>query len=153
MQNQTPKLPYGCLLYIDHQNQLWLYARGNLSGLYEYDPGSGRLLHFSKDSGKAKLSSNIVNDIIQDDKGLIWIATDQGGLDVMDKERLTIRYLLNSEEERSLAQNSINTLYMTMMGLSGWVPDKKGISYYQENMIRFPLYRHSGRTAGQPSLR
>jgi signal transduction histidine kinase/ligand-binding sensor domain-containing protein/DNA-binding NarL/FixJ family response regulator len=148
LQKQVPKAAYGFLLYIDRQDELWVYAQGMLLGLYAYDPRTNTLLHFSKESGKGRLSSNLVFDVIQDDKGLIWIATDQGGLDLMDKQRWKVRNLENSDEERSLAQNSITVLYKDDFGIIWLGTYKKGINYYHPNIIRFPLFRHQ---PGQPN--
>jgi signal transduction histidine kinase/ligand-binding sensor domain-containing protein/CheY-like chemotaxis protein/AraC-like DNA-binding protein len=148
LQKKVPNASYGYLLYIDRQDELWLYAQGRLLGLYCYDPRIDSLMHFSKESGKGRLNSNLVNDVIQDDKGLIWIATDQGGLDLMDKDRWTVRYLENSDEERSLSQNSITVLYKDDFGIIWLGTYKKGINYYHANIIRFPLFRHQ---PGQPN--
>jgi len=141
MQHTTPRSPYGYKLFIDSQDKFWLYAPGNLSGLWEYDPSTGGLLHFSRDSGQARLNSNMVSDVLQDDKGLIWIATDQGGVNLLDKRMQTMRYLRHSDEERSLPENTITTLYRDNIGTVWLGTYKNGVSYYQQNMLRFPLYR------------
>jgi signal transduction histidine kinase/ligand-binding sensor domain-containing protein/DNA-binding response OmpR family regulator len=132
---------YGYKFFIDSKNELWLFAPGNLSGLWQLDPHSGKLSHYDKDSGNARLGGNIVSDIAEDDKGLIWIATDHGGLDLLDKEKHRIRNLQHSDEERSIAENTITTLYKDNTGTMWAGTFKKGIGYYQHNMLRFPLYR------------
>jgi len=147
MQRKGPPAQYGYRLFIDSHSNLWLSLPGTLSGLWEYHPHTGALAHFSQDSGKARLSSNIVSDIKEDDKGLIWIATDQGGLDLLDRATLTVRNLRHSDEERSIAENTITALYKDNTGTMWLGTFKKGISYYQHNMLRFPLYR---RQPGQP---
>ena len=135
-------------LYIDREDQLWLFAADNLSGLWQFDYPTGSLRHFSRDSGVARLNTNNVSDVVQDDKGLIWIATDKGGVDILDKTKMTIRYLQHSDEERSLPANTITTLFRDDMG-GVWVGTyKNGIAYYQQHMLRFPLYRHQ---PGQPA--
>jgi signal transduction histidine kinase/ligand-binding sensor domain-containing protein/DNA-binding response OmpR family regulator len=141
LQKRGPVVLYGHKLFIDSRNKLWILLPGSLSGLWECDPHTGELTHFSQDSGKARLSSNIVNDINEDDKGLIWIATDQGGLDLLDRAKLTVRNLRHSDEERSIAENTITTLYKDNTGTMWMGTYKKGVSYYQHNMLRFPLYR------------
>ncbi|MHA4806847.1 hybrid sensor histidine kinase/response regulator transcription factor [Flavitalea flava] len=138
---QRLPVPFGYKLFIDTRDKLWLYAPGNLSGLWEFDRQTGEFLHFSRDSGMVRLSSNIVSDITEDDRGLIWIATDQGGLDLLDKVTHTVRNLRHSDEERSISENTIATLYQDNTGTI-WVGTfKKGIGYYHPKMLRFPLYR------------
>jgi len=135
-------------LYVDHEDQLWLFATDNLSGLWQFDYPTGSLRHFSRDSGVARLNTNNVSEVVQDDKGLIWIGTDKGGVDILDKTKMTIRYLQHSDEERSLPANTITTLFRDDMG-GVWVGTyKNGIAYYQQHMLRFPLYRHQ---PGQPA--
>jgi ligand-binding sensor domain-containing protein len=134
-------------LYIDPEGDLWLYAGGFRSGLYELDPESRTLRHFSKDGGRTALTSDVVNAVVQDDSGLIWIATDQGGVDLLDKHRSTVRCLTNGEDPTSLAQNTIVTLYKDDLGILWLGTYKKGVNYYHPNFARFPLFRHQ---PGQP---
>jgi signal transduction histidine kinase/ligand-binding sensor domain-containing protein/CheY-like chemotaxis protein/AraC-like DNA-binding protein len=147
LQHTSPRAPSGYHLFIDSQDKLWLYAPGNISALWELDQHTGALSHFCRDSGAVRLNSNIVNDVIQDDKGSIWIATDQGGMNLLDHTGSTVRYLQHSDEERSLPDNTIATLYRDNTGTVWLGTLKKGIGYYEKNMLRFPLYR---RQPGQP---
>lgn len=147
MQHTIPRASSGYRLFIDGKDQLWLYAPGNLSGLWNYDPSTEELLHFTRDSGQARLSSNMVSDVLQDDKGLMWIATDQGGVNLLDRRTQTIRYLQHSDEERSLPENTITTLYRDNTGTVWLGTYKNGVCYYQQHMLRFPLYR---RQPGEP---
>ncbi|HEV2479030.1 MAG TPA: two-component regulator propeller domain-containing protein [Puia sp.] len=138
---------YGYKLYTDRDDRLWLYAQDNLSGLWEYDLHSGTLRHFGRDSGAIKLSSNNISDIIQDNKGQLWVATDKGGLDIVDLAKETVRNLRHSDEDRSLVENTLTTLYIDDLG-TVWVGTlKNGVCYYQQNMLRFPLYK---REPGEP---
>jgi signal transduction histidine kinase/DNA-binding response OmpR family regulator len=73
---------------------------------------------------------------------LIWIATDNGGVNVLDKNDFKITYLENRQDDaKSLKQNSA-TLYKDNLGIIWAGTFKKGLSYYHKNIIRFPLYRH-----------
>lgn len=138
---------YGYRLYMDREDRLWLYAQDNLSGLWEYEPQSGGLRHFSRDSGDVRLSSNNVSDVIEDDKGQVWVATDKGGLDILDLANGAVRNLRQSDEDRSLAENTLTALYIDDLG-TVWVGTlKNGLCYYQQNMLRFPLYK---REPGEP---
>jgi len=132
---------YGYRLYVDRDDRLWLFAQDNLSGLWEYDPPSGALRHFVRDSGAVRLSSNNVSDIVQDDKGQLWIATDKGGMDILDIQNGAVRNLRRSDEDRSLLENTLTALYIDDLGTI-WVGTlKNGVCYYQPNMLRFPLYK------------
>jgi len=142
LKRRAQQAPSGYRLFIDGQDQLWLFAMDNLSGLWQYDPHTGGIRHFSRDSGAVRLSNNNISDVVQDDKGLIWIATDKGGIDLLDKTKMTVRYLQHSDEERSLPENTITCLFCDNTG-GVWAGTlKKGVAYYQQNVLRFPLYRH-----------
>jgi len=134
-------------LYIDPQGLLWLFAPGSLLGLYQFDPATHSLDHLSKTSSPTALSSNVVNAVVQDNAGLIWIATDQGGVDIFDKRRSTVRWLLTGEEPGSLAQNTIGPIYKDDMGIIWLGTYKKGVNFYHPDLTRFPLFHH---LPGQP---
>jgi len=98
-------------LYIDAQNDCWVYTTGKPGGLLYFHPSTGDCLRIRKDSDKHSLNNNLVTGIVQDDKGLIWIATDHGGVNLLDKKDFSIRYMLAREEDdKSISQNSINTI-------------------------------------------
>ncbi|MFC0514745.1 two-component regulator propeller domain-containing protein [Mucilaginibacter angelicae] len=127
---------------VDKDNDLWFYSSNFNSGAYYYSPSSGTFRHITDESAGAKLKSNIVSNIIQADDGLIWIGTDHGGINVLDKKNFTITYLLNREDDaKSLSQNSV-ILYKDDTGIMWASTFKEGVSYYHKNIIRFPLYRH-----------
>ncbi|MDN3580349.1 hybrid sensor histidine kinase/response regulator transcription factor [Mucilaginibacter flavus] len=127
---------------VDGDNDLWLYSPNFNSGAYYYSPSSGVFRHITDESAGAKLKSNIIGNIIQADDGLIWIATDHGGINLLDKKKFTVTYLLNREDDaKSLSQNSV-TLYKDDSGIMWAGTFKEGVSYYHKNIIRFPLYRH-----------
>lgn len=130
-------------LYIDRQNDLWIYATGTGSGVYYFNPLSHQLLHFTKESSRNRLNNDVVYGITQDEKGIIWIGTDHGGINLINKKDFSVGYLMhNPEDPGSLAQNSVYALYKDNAGII-WVGTyKKGISYYNEIFDRFPLYSH-----------
>ncbi|HEX9511783.1 MAG TPA: two-component regulator propeller domain-containing protein [Puia sp.] len=130
-------------LYVDAQNDCWLYTAGKPGGIVYFKPSSGDYLRIRKEAGTHGLNNNLVTGVVQDDKGLIWIATDHGGINLLDKKDFSVRYLLAREDDdKSLSQNSINTVYKDNTGII-WVGTfKKGASYYHEDILKFPLYRH-----------
>ncbi|HWB28283.1 MAG TPA: two-component regulator propeller domain-containing protein [Chitinophagaceae bacterium] len=139
---------YSYKIFIDREDKVWLFAPGFASGLLQFDEHSGKLTNFCQDSGQVKLSNNVVNDVVQDDKGIIWIATDQGGIVLLDEQQMKTVFLVNSDEERSLSQNTVTTLYRDDRGIIWAGTYKQGVCYYQQNMFRFPLYRRQPGLAG-----
>lgn len=132
-------------LYIDKQGDLWIYASANTAkGVFCYNVLRGNLQHISKaNNGVAHLNTDIVNGITQGTDGLIWVATDHGGVNLIDKKDFSVSYLLNKEDDdQSISQNSINVIYKDNSNIIWIGTFKKGVSYYHPDLIRFPLYKH-----------
>jgi signal transduction histidine kinase/ligand-binding sensor domain-containing protein/DNA-binding response OmpR family regulator len=135
-------------LFVDNTSDLWIYTLNNQRGIEYYDPstGKGRFI----DKGPGALKSNLINGMIQDGNGLIWIGTDHGGVNLLNKKDFSMRYLVANEDDvKSIGQNSITSLYKDVSGII-WVGTfKKGVSFYHEKILKFPLYQHqAGRTDG-----
>jgi signal transduction histidine kinase/ligand-binding sensor domain-containing protein/DNA-binding response OmpR family regulator len=130
-------------LFIDSQNELWIYGSGIVNGIYRMNATGNSLQQIAGTEGTAILSSNIIMNVVEDNKGLIWIATDHGGLNILNKKNMTVQVLLNEPgNSSSLSMNSLTDLYKDDLGII-WVGTfKQGINYYHENIIQFPLYRH-----------
>jgi signal transduction histidine kinase/ligand-binding sensor domain-containing protein/DNA-binding response OmpR family regulator len=130
-------------LFADADNDLWIYTHGYPQGVYYYNITTGNLLHFHRDAQASRLNNNLVTGIQQDNKGMIWIATDHGGINLLNKKTGTVLYLENKpEDNKSLSQNSIPSIYRDNTGIIWMGTYKKGINYYHENIIKFPVYRH-----------
>lgn len=130
-------------LFVDAQDELWLYVNADPRGVIRYTPSTGRWEQLSKDNGPLKLNTNLVVGILQDNSDNIWVCTDHGGVNVLNKKENIIHYLLNNADDaKSLSQNSITASYKDNSGII-WVGTyKRGLNYYHENIIKFPLYRH-----------
>jgi signal transduction histidine kinase/ligand-binding sensor domain-containing protein/DNA-binding response OmpR family regulator len=127
---------------IDSEGDLWVFNPNMDSGVYYYSRRTGRFRYITKESSETPLTSNIIINIIQADDGLMWISTDHGGINVLDKKSGKITYLLNREDDpKSLGQNTV-LLYKDNTGIMWAGTLKEGVSYYHKNIIRFPLYRH-----------
>jgi signal transduction histidine kinase/ligand-binding sensor domain-containing protein/DNA-binding response OmpR family regulator len=138
-----PQEHFNMLLSIDAQDDLWVYINGGALGTFYFNPKTKSYKHIDKNSIGGKLNSNIVYNIVQDNKGLVWISTDHGGINLLDKKTFSTAYITNrAGDPKSIAQNSITALYKDNTGII-WVGTyKRGISYYHESIIKFPLYQH-----------
>ena len=129
--------------FLDNQGDFWIYTLNNQSGIDYYSSSTGEIRFIDK--GAMRLNNNLINGILQDNNGLIWIATDHGGVNLLDKHDFSIRYLVNREnDQKSIGQNSITSIYKDTDGIIWIGTFKKGISYYHEKILKFPLYRHQG---------
>ncbi len=130
-------------IYIDKQDDIWAYVPTYSVGVYYVNIDKGINRHFGKGSDAGHLNTDVVSSVIQDDKNRIWIATDHGGINLLNKQDFKIQYLLNREDDaKTIGQNSITLLYKDNSGIV-WVGTyKKGVGYYHESIIKFPLYTH-----------
>lgn len=140
--NKNRNLNYRLLA--DADGDLWIFVLNDQQGVYYFNTNSLAFRHFNKDSRTVKLNTNIISSVVQDNTGLLWIGTDHGGVNLLDKRNFSIRYLLHrDEDETALGQNSINTLYKDPEGIIWIGTYKKGVSYYHPDILRFPLYRNN----------
>jgi signal transduction histidine kinase/ligand-binding sensor domain-containing protein/DNA-binding response OmpR family regulator len=130
-------------LFIDNKDDFWAYVPTYSSGVFYLSADRTVFRHIGKGEGTDKLSTDVISGIIQDDKSQVWIATDHGGIGVLDKNNFQFKTLMNREDDnKSLSQNSIKSMYKDNTGIIWIGTYKKGISYYHENIIKFPLYTH-----------
>jgi ligand-binding sensor domain-containing protein len=140
-QETTPSDFQEYKIFVDSSADLWVYTLNNQHGVDYYSPKSGVRRYIDK--GPAGLNNNLINGILQDSNGLIWIGTDHGGINLLDKSNFSIKYLVNREDDvKSIAQNSVTSLYKDDAGIIWIGTFKKGVSFYHEKILKFPLYRH-----------
>ena len=126
---------YGML--IDADGDYWVYGD---DGIWMYNRGEDGWQHVSarKDSPYVLSSESYVKAIKMDAQNQIWIAMDHGGINIINKNLHTVKYLQNDVfDERSILQNSVNALYCDENG-GVWIGYyKRGISYYNESIFKF----------------
>ena len=132
--------PYN--LFIDNDGDIWLW--GLNSGVFFFQPQTNSVKQFNENSFPSRLNANLVTQVVQDNKGLVWVATDHGGVTLIDKkDNFSTSYLLNDPKNpRSLSQNSITEMYKDDNGIIWLGTYKQGVSYSNSNIVLFPLYRH-----------
>jgi len=139
-------------IYIDGQDDLWIFSLGVFKGVYYYHPPTHTLRHFAQDAGEGKLNNNVVYSVLQDGKGMIWLATDHGGVNIVDKRDFSVKYIAHIEDDgKSISENSVTSLFKDNLGTM-WVGTfKSGVSYYHQSRFQFPQYRHEPHRPGSLS--
>jgi signal transduction histidine kinase/ligand-binding sensor domain-containing protein/DNA-binding response OmpR family regulator len=137
------------VVYIDEEDDLWISSSGVFKGTWYYHPPTGEVRHFALDAGEKNLNSNIVYNALQDGKGLIWLATDHGGVNIIDKKNFSVKFIGHIEDDgKSISENSITSLFRDNLG-TVWVGSfKSGVSYYHQSRFQFPQYRHEPHRPG-----
>jgi diguanylate cyclase (GGDEF)-like protein/PAS domain S-box-containing protein len=91
-------------------------------------------LKFERISIAEGLSQSYVYDIIQDNNGFIWIAT-QDGLNRYDGKNF-VYYRHDSTDNKSIANNFIRKIFIDSTNVL-WVGTNKGLSRYNESLNNF----------------
>jgi signal transduction histidine kinase/ligand-binding sensor domain-containing protein/DNA-binding response OmpR family regulator len=131
-------------IFIDRQGLVWVYDVSTSTGVVSFDPATKLFKQISKGSSYLRLNSDIVTGVVQDKDDNIWIGTDHGGINVINKKTATIKYVLNNENDsKSLSQNSISSIYYDNQGIVWIGTFRKGINFYHPGIIKFNLIKHS----------
>lgn len=98
-------------IFVDSQNRLWVSFYGK--GMACYSKEGKRL--FCLSTRNSELNNDIIFDFLEKDNQL-WIATDGGGINILDFQTMKFSYLKHiSDDEQSLPNNSIYRLYKDQM--------------------------------------
>jgi signal transduction histidine kinase/ligand-binding sensor domain-containing protein/DNA-binding response OmpR family regulator len=130
-------------LFVDTNGELWVYMNPeNCNGLFRFTPKTQRWTHYSTNSS-IPLTSSLIRAVEEDFSGLIWIATDHGGINLLDKKKGTISYLKNNPfDPRSISQNSVICLYKDNTGIIWCGTYKTGVNYYHKSIFKFESLRY-----------
>lgn len=127
---------------IDSDDDFWIYAYNTNFGVIYYNLQNRKVRYIDKNSKETQLSNDLISSIAQDDDGLIWIGTDQGGINLLNKNDFSISYILNNPfNNLSLSQNTVTEIYKDRDGYMWIGTFKKGISYYHKHLYKFQLYK------------
>ncbi|MFT4924391.1 MAG: ligand-binding sensor domain-containing protein/signal transduction histidine kinase [Phenylobacterium sp.] len=101
---------------------------------------AGPVTHFERFSLDQGLSQNSVTNIVQDNKGFLWFAT-QDGLNRYDGYTFKV-FRHNPNDPNSISGNSINTLYKDRQGRL-WVGTRaSGLNLFNATSERFIHFKH-----------
>jgi signal transduction histidine kinase/ligand-binding sensor domain-containing protein/CheY-like chemotaxis protein/AraC-like DNA-binding protein len=85
-------------------------------------------------NSQLKAESNIVLDVIDDEKGNLWIGTDHKGLFVYNTDDASIiNITYNKALNTSVSANNVTNLYKDDTGTIWMGHNKRGLSYYNES--------------------
>lgn len=129
-------------IFVDRDDDVWIYSADKPKGVYLVSGDGKSIRHYSTTS-IPRLNTNNIYSVSQDEEGIMWLGTDHGGINLLDKKDNTLSFLISREaDEKSIAQNSTPVIYKDDTGIM-WVGTfKKGLSYYHESIIKFAHYRH-----------
>ncbi|MDR0750314.1 MAG: response regulator [Tannerellaceae bacterium] len=128
-------------LFIDSSGDVWVYGVGAHYGLGYYDVAKNKWSRYSQSATPSfRLSNNVVTSVEEDDNGRIWIGTDHGGVNIIDRKTGEITYLWHNENDpHCISQNTIKSMYRDDSNIIWLGTYKNGVCYYHESIYKFNI--------------
>jgi ligand-binding sensor domain-containing protein/signal transduction histidine kinase/CheY-like chemotaxis protein/AraC-like DNA-binding protein len=133
---REPSLKTAACLESDHHGNLWI---GTEAGLFKYENSHGKLTAVGSPFSRFT-SSNILNLHLSKDK--LWVATDGGGVNIMDVSTGYINYILPGESEGFLKSGAISDIYEDRESRKWIATLRGGINILDNKLQNFQLVRH-----------
>lgn len=92
---------------------------------------AGQIMPFRSYSIEVGLSESVAHDLVQDDRGFIWVATGYG------LNRFDGNYFKQFYEDDGLANNKVSALFLDSES-NIWVGTETGVSILREDSLRTP---------------
>lgn len=128
-------------IFIDKQDDIWTFVPSYSKGVFFISLKNKIFKHLLKSTGN--INTDVISDVTQDFQNRMWIVTDHGGINLLNKRDFKTQYLLNREDDdKTVAQNSIICVYVDDLGIIWCGTYKHGISYYHQSIIKFANYTH-----------
>lgn len=137
-------------IFLDSKGNPWIYPGLGDKGVLKYDFEKLCWVYYGSNHQDFSspydrlITSDLVRDLAEDKLGQIWIATDHGGINILDKQSKNMTVLRNDPmNPNSISQNSCISLFCDDNGIV-WVGTyKNGVSFYHPGMFKFnksPLF-------------
>ncbi|PZX54842.1 hybrid sensor histidine kinase/response regulator transcription factor [Algoriphagus chordae] len=129
-------------IMIDSDGDAWIIDPERDLGVFFIDGYTHEIEVNQEERGQFRLNNNMVKTIIEAKKGQIWLGTDHGGINVLDKNTGSVKYL-NGEnvQDNSMPHNVVYSLYKDNEDIIWVGTHKKGVAYYHQGLLRFSHVR------------
>ena len=129
-------------IMIDSDGDAWLFDPERNLGVFRVDGFTHQIEVNQEERGKYWLNNNMVKAIVEAKKGQIWLGTDHGGINVLDKTTGSVTYLNGDNvQDSSMPHNVIYSLYKDNEDIIWVGTHKKGVAYYHQGLLRFSHVR------------
>lgn len=129
-------------LYQDTKGRIWItYWNVEKAGLSIYDKTTGKFSHFTNDPNDPhSLSTSLINSVIEDRSGIIWIVNDSGFIDKYDPHKPDFKvYRHNPNDANSLSSNVVVTIIGGRDGII-WIGQDTGLISYDKRIDQYRRY-------------
>lgn len=123
----------GRIVYHDSRGRYWLGLNGN--GLGMYDPSTQTTTRYSTTNKEYAIVGDIIVDIVEDKKGIIWVST-LSGINSIDTDSKVINRYTSRE---GLLSNSTSALRVDSMDRL-WIATARGINMLDSSRQSFTAF-------------
>lgn len=93
-------------VYQDHSGRFWIGT--GQTGLNVADKYSNKFTNYYRPLLRGGIKSHVIRDVLEDERGNIWLATDGGGVSYFNRETESIiSYTQNPEDQGSIPSNAV----------------------------------------------
>ena len=155
-------------LLADRNNQIWV---ATTEGLDRLDPSTGMFVHIPASTGvsqedleldatslnaypagntilSVRMSNTKVTSLYQDKRGLLWIGTQDGWVNVLDPARNTFVIFQTATYDSSASNgNRVSHILEDEVG-NFWIGTANGLNYFNPVTGTFRVYQHEDDTPG-----
>ncbi|MBN1926313.1 MAG: response regulator, partial [Prolixibacteraceae bacterium] len=130
-------------IYVDHNNRVWVCTYSD--GLSYFDQASPLVAHLTHQiNNQNSLVNNCVNSVIQDYKGRLWLATNNG-ISCWDRDKNQWKHFYANKEAQvflTLCEDDMNRIWAGTYGSGTYVIDSdtgRELSHYSTKMKDSPV--------------
>lgn len=143
--NPSPSNPYSTTnnfirsLIEDSSGNIWM---GTFRGAYRFDPVSEKFKNYTHDMEDANsLSSKNITLLFEDSNGIIWLGTDDQGLNRFEPENQSfVHYKHSKTDINSLPHNNIQSLFEDE-NRKLWIGTSNGLSLFDPASNKFEHFK------------
>jgi|GEM_PF-1551192 len=133
---------YNLKLKLDKDGDAWVYCPNYAFGVFLIDNKELTITAINEGSEGIQLNNSLVKTILPHSNGMVWIGTDHGGINIVNKNKKEVKYLLNvPDNPNSLSHDAVYALLEDDQGIVWIGTHKRGIELYHPQSSRFGLVR------------
>lgn len=127
---------------LDIEGNGWVFCPNFALGVFFIDRETKTIRAINEKSLGIKLNNSLVKAVMPHSNGEVWIGTDHGGINIVNRDKNEILYLLNQPDNPySLSQNAVYSLFEDDQGIVWIGTHKNGVELYHPDFSRFGLVR------------
>ena len=125
-------------IFEDSYRNVWI---GTEKGLYEYLPETNNFMqYYSEPNNLRSLCDNFVRNIFEDRTGVLWIGTNNGGLNKYDlNQKKFVHYTYQPDNPHSLSNTHVFAIYEDPTGVI-WIGTREGLNIFDKKRKSFKCF-------------